>query len=350
MQPNRRQALFGLSALVLHGLSGCGGNAGGDLFGGSPGIGGTGLFSSGSISGFGSVIINGITFDDTNASVLLDGIPATNTDLRLGMVADVSGSKGTASGTGIAQQIVVWSIAQGAVSAVQTNQFTVDGMVIQTNAATVWDGIPSIAQLANGTRVTVWGLQNGVGINHWTATRVALVTASTPIRNGANKGNSTLRPVVGDDLDLEGFITVLLPNSRFMLGNVEVDASTKPATVALFAGLQVGQRVHVDGYWQGTILQATDIHTNGDTDLNNATIEAKIDQFTSVGNFVVRGQRCDATNAQWKSGTPALLRQGVKIKLEGTKAGDVLMVTEIEVIPQPPLPPELSQSKSPENH
>jgi hypothetical protein len=335
MQPNRRQALFGLSALVLHGLSGCGGNAGGDLFGGSPGIGGTGFFSSGSISGFGSVIINGITFDDTNASVLLDGIPATNTDLRLGMVAEINGTRGTAAGTGVARHIAVWSIAQGVVSNVQpqSNQFTVDGMVIQTNTATVWEGVASTAQLLNGMRVTVWGLQNGAGLHHWTATRVALVTANTPIRGESDSMKPSIPSFLEEEteVDLEGFITALLSNQRFRVGNVEVDASQNPDTSQLFTALRIGERIHVDGYWKGNVLLAIEIHDSEGMDYDSAHLEGTVDQFTSIANFVVRGQRCDATNAEWEHGSPALLRQGVKVKLEGTKAGDVLMVTEIEI-------------------
>ena len=315
------------------------------MFGGSPGIGGTGFFSSGSISGFGSVIINGITFDDTNANVLLDGIPATNADLRLGMVADVVGSKGTVSGTGVAQTIAAWSIAQGAVFNVKPNQFMVDDRVIQTNSATVWDGIASTAQLINGMRVTVWGLQNGMGANYWTATRVALVTPTTPVRPPIDKDHFNHRPAVGDDVDLEGFITALLPNYRFMLGTTEVDASGNSVTIATLAKLKIGERIHVDGYWKGSVLLATEIHDSEGVDYDNAHLEGVIDLFTSIANFVVRGQRCDATNAKWEHGSPALLRQGVKVKLEGKKAGDVLMVTEIE-IKSDFLPPP----KSPENH
>ena len=349
---NRRRVLeLGLGALALPSLNACGGGSGGDMFGGSPGIGGTGFFSSGSISGFGSVIINSITFDDTNANVLLDGVSATRADLRLGMVADVVGSKGTASGTGVAQTIAVWSIAQGAVSNVQTNQFMVDDMVIQTNSATVWDGIASTAQLTNGLRVTVWGLQNGADPKRWTATRVALVTPTTPVRPPIDKDHFNHRPAVGDDVDLEGFVTALLPSYHFMLGNTEVDASSNSATIAAFGALKVGDRTHVDGAWKGNVLLASEIHGSEGVDYNNAHIEAKIDQFTSIANFVVRGQRCDATNAKWENGKPDMLRQGVKVKLEGQKAGDVLMVTEIEIKPDlSPLSPPLLPPKSPENH
>lgn len=332
IQFNRR-AVLGLGTLALHGLSGCGGGVMGDLLAGSPGIGGTGLFSSGSISGFGSVIINTITFDETNATVLLDGVPATSADLRLGMVAEVNGTRGTVSGTGVAQKIAVWSIAQGAVTALQSNQFTVDGRVIQTNSATVWDGIASTSQLVNGMRVTVWGLQNGADTTRWIATRVALVTATTPIRGESGKEKPSLPSLVEEamEIDLEGFITALLPNQRFMVGNVEVDASQSPDTSRLFTALRLGERIHVDGYWKGNVLLATEIHDSEELDYNSAHLEGSIDQFTSLANFVVRGQRCDATHAVWEHGNPALLRQGVKVKLEGTKAGDVLMVTEIEI-------------------
>ena len=82
-------------ALAASAVSGCGG--GGDSTTASllPGTGGTGvIYSQGSISGFGSVIVNGIKFDDTVATVQIDGIPLRSADLRLGMVAGVQGERG----------------------------------------------------------------------------------------------------------------------------------------------------------------------------------------------------------------------------------------------------------------
>jgi hypothetical protein len=46
---------------------------------------------------------------------------------------------------------------------------------------------------------------------------------------------------------------------------------------------------------------------------------------------VVRGQRCDATSAVISEGVVSDLKVGVKVKLRGTKAGDVLMVTTLEI-------------------
>ena len=69
----------GFLALAAWSLASCGGGMGG--FAGLPGTGGTGISSFGSISGFGSVIVNSIKFDDLQASIRMDGDDATTSDL-----------------------------------------------------------------------------------------------------------------------------------------------------------------------------------------------------------------------------------------------------------------------------
>ena len=74
----------GLSVL----LAACGGGGGGDIAG--VGTGGTGTISStvsvGPISGFGSIIVAGVRFDDTTATVTdEDGTVRSRDDLKLGM-------------------------------------------------------------------------------------------------------------------------------------------------------------------------------------------------------------------------------------------------------------------------
>jgi hypothetical protein len=72
----RREGLLALIGGVAA-LSGCGGG-GGDVGVGtgtgvaSVGSGGTGSFSSGAITGFGSIIVNGVRFDDSQARVTDD--------------------------------------------------------------------------------------------------------------------------------------------------------------------------------------------------------------------------------------------------------------------------------------
>jgi hypothetical protein len=367
---NRRSVL----AMAIGGLSGCGGGGAGSLLAGPPGTGGTGLFAQGTIVGFGSVIVNGIRFDDTAAAVKVDGLSASTQDLRLGMVADVQGLRGTDLTLGVASVIEVWSIAQGVISQVLGGQFKVAGMLVQTDAATVFDGIGSIAALANGMRVAVWGLQSGSDGSRWTATRVALAAPAALVSSGIVSAAGTLNgmaltgpnatglgsgqlvrvqgilsssgtslqvesfkllglqsgSVPQGEAEIEGLVTALLSGSRFMLGNVEVDASSAGLASA-YQALAVGQRIEVEGTWQGRVLKAAKLGTEGEQQLDQAEIEARIEQFTSLSNFVVRGQRCDASSAVISKGVAGDLKVGVKVKLKGTKAGAVLLVTTLEI-------------------
>src|ERR1700716_4006625 len=69
-------------------LTGCGG-------GGSTSSNGTssasaGTFAAGPITGFGSVIVGGVRFDDSSATITDDeGNPQVSGDLRLGMIAEI---------------------------------------------------------------------------------------------------------------------------------------------------------------------------------------------------------------------------------------------------------------------
>lgn len=363
-----------LLAWSVIGLSGCGGGAGGFSIAGSPGTVGTGLFSQGTITGFGSVIVNAVRFDDTAASVQVDGLPASSQDLRLGMVVEVQGERGADATHGVAAKIEAWSIALGQISRVQSGQFMVAGMWVQTSASTVFDGVSSAAELVSGMTVSVWGLQSGSDGGSWLATRVALASTSGLVSTGVVKAGPTLNGLIMSgalasglvagqlvrvqctylsegkwqvesvrlqglqnsvashlgEFEIEGLVTAWLPDKHFLLGNTEVDASS-PSVAASLTALAVGQRIEVYGSWVGSVLKATKVELEDEHVLEQSEIEARIEQFTSLSNFVVRGQRCDASTATIRKGTVAGLKVGVKVKLKGTKAGDVLRVSALEI-------------------
>lgn len=362
-------------------LTGCGGGGGGSTTASAPGTGGTGIYAQGSISGFGSVILNGVKFDDTAAEVWLDGVKLASSDLRLGMVAAIQGARGLDLTLGTASHIDVWSIAQGlvtqgAVTPGAAGQFTVLGMTVQTDSNTVFDGVSAPAQLTPGQRVAVWGLQVDAGGSTWKATRVAVVTGTPMVSSGLARVNNSQRylnglqltglgatlpegqlvRVVGTlaldgasldvssvklfdqlvseppqgEIEIEGFVTTPLVDGRFMLGNMTVDASTatyRPTTSVL----TVGARVEVYGRWQSGVLKAREVEFEDEQTLHEVEITAVIEAFTSLADFVVRGQRCNATSAIISHGTAADVRLGVSVKVQGTKNGDVLMVTVLEL-------------------
>lgn len=366
--------------LAASAVSGCGGGST-STTAGLPGTGGTGvIYSQGSISGFGSVIVNGIKFDDRAAIVQLDGTTLSSADLRLGMVASVQGERGNDPKLGTASHIAVWSIAQGLVTNVAqgvATEFTVAGIKVQADANTVFDGLANAGAVATGQRVAVWGLQAGADDSRrWHATRVkvvadtalvstGLVTAMGSqsglnglILTGPAAGNLTMGQLVRvrgalsaagtslqiervdvqgavlamqskGEVEIEGFVTDTPTANRFMLGNIVVDAST---IAPISAQIKVGSRLEVKGSWQAGVLMATEVELEDTQTLQTVEIEGVIDSFTGLADFVVRGQRCDATAASMSLGTAAKLAKDVKVKLTGSKAGDVVVVTELEIV------------------
>ena len=369
--------------LATSALAGCGG--GGSTTAGAPGTGGTGqyaVYSQGSISGFGSVIVNGVKYNDLLAVVQVNGVPATSADLRLGMIAAVQGELSVTSALGTAGRIDVWSIGQGLPAPLVLNvidSFQVAGMTVQTDSATVLDGISSIASLLTTPQpVAVWGLQAGADGSHWTATRVAVVTDTTVVSTGLIQGTSSqktlnglglsnvdvgsltngqlvrakgtlngttlavasggiqsLSPVTGvhpaGEVEIEGVVTSTPTLSGFMLGNIQVAISSSTTYSPANAQITKDARIEVYGTWLGDTLNARKVEIENSQTLLEVEIEARIEKFTLLSNFVMRGQRCDATNARISNGTAADLKVGVKAHVKGTKAGDVLMVTTVEL-------------------
>jgi hypothetical protein len=363
--------------------SGCGGGGSVSLAG-LPGTGGTGIYAQGPISGFGSVIINGVRFDDSAATVQLDGLAGSSSALRLGMVASVQGQRGADVTLGTASNIEVWSIAQGPVSAGRavpgvSGQFTVAGMMVLTNPNTVFDGIIATLPLVAGQRVAVWGLQAGADGRSWSATRVALVAAGGMVSSGlvnvedsqrtlngllltgeaagtlaqgalvrvqgtlSGNGNSiavTSVKLLGTsggvvpqgDAEIEGVVTSAPTASGFNLGAIVVDASKaaySPANAQLFIGAQV----EVKGAWRSGVLQASGVELKDEQVPQALEITGAIETFSSLGNFTVRGQRCDASGlTSFGHGTAADFKVGAKVKLKGRLAGEVLRVSELEFL------------------
>jgi hypothetical protein len=384
----RRMAMLCVVAGVL---VACGG---GTNVASNPGTGGTGITATGPVAGFGSVIVNGTRFDDTNARVQIDGDTLWPSNLRLGMVANVTGVKSYApvtatsivSATGTANAIEVWSIAQGTVTNIVTpDKFTVAGMAMVTDAGTVLDGVMSVNDLTSQSVVKVWGQPTTSDFNQWSVTRLQVlggaadtvstgkiilngttptlhgfVLANSPVKlwdgmlvraagslsssptgstltvsrisglPGATSGYSELQGVV-TSVVLGTGTTTISKVTRLNIGTVEVDMSNATLSPA-DASIAQGSRIEVEGTWNTGVLVATKAEVKSAEQIQRVEIEGKIDQFTSVSNFIVRGQRCDASGlTKVGNGTLGGLAVGKRVELHGVKNGDVVKVTELEI-------------------
>jgi hypothetical protein len=154
---------FLLASLGLVMVS-CGG--GGAQTAGEIGTGGTGTtiptIAVGPVGGFGSVVVAGVRYDDSAATLDVIDEDDSGSGLKLGMQVHVEAEVNKAdTATGKASRIEMRADLRGPVSAVNKNgdRFEAMGMRVRTNAGTVFDGVkPDLSDLQLDDNVQAHGL------------------------------------------------------------------------------------------------------------------------------------------------------------------------------------------------
>ncbi|WP_310566090.1 DUF5666 domain-containing protein [Hydrogenophaga sp.] len=375
---NRRQVVLALLGTAL--LPACGGGT--DVAGVSSG--GTGSYTSGVIVGLGSVIVNGIRYDDSAASVNFDGSASTAAALQLGMVVRIQGSAltpATVAGglaTATASSIACGSEWKGPVADIDTTAgtFTLLGQKVRVLATTVIEGT-TFSTALNGLYVEVYGLLDpsdgslqasrielddsppdslrlsglvsgltattfqlgSATILYSSATEVPTTLANgllvrvdlEPTANGSGQWIATrvradaaaIELEDDDEADLEGFVTALTATG-FVLNGIPVDASH----IGLPTGLVEGDRVEVQGSaLNGTVIASEiDIKTDDEVESQAFEFHGAISELTA-SSFVVRGYPIRYDTSFGIALTNGLL---VEVKAELQLNGD-LLATEIEI-------------------
>ena len=313
----------GLVAASLCGwLLGCGGGSSTDDV--APAT--TPIVSVGVITGFGSVVVNGVRFDDSRATVTINDQTATSAQLKIGMVVQVEGSVNACPNAelalceGIAARVRFRNNLEGPVTTVNrlTNTLQVMGRDIVVDDLTVFDGttLSGLAGVNVGDMVMVSGL-----------TEQARVRARLIQRTGIFQDGST--PVV---------VHGLVANVNTSLGTCTVDgvqvrfqgvaAADLPAN-----GVANGQYVAAQGRaYGGGVMAADRLQLRDRISYPDATLvalEGYVSGYLSAASFIVGGQQVDATKAVFLNGVAADLKDGVKVQVEGTVVGAVLVASKV---------------------
>lgn len=306
-----RARLFGLATIAGAALiAACGG--GGDSSSGSS------SYAVGRISGFGSIIVNGVHYDDSRARVVdEDGQSRGRDDLKLGMVVELSASNFSSSGTpsATAQSIEMSSLLRGPVDSVAADALGVLGQTVKLTATTVVDD-----SLAGG----VAGIRVGDVLKiYGTFDRTSGTYTATRIESAAGTSSYRIRGVVGAYDATAKTITI---------GTAVIDVSglALPST-----GLKAGDRVRlrlqttptIAGVWVATELRSGALKVE---DSDHAEVEGTISDFTSASTFSVDGLPVDATNAVFEDGTSGLAL-GARVEVEGTVVNGVLVARKVEL-------------------
>jgi len=154
-----------VSALVLSGLAGCGIDQGGVTNPPPPAAATGTLVVLGPIAAFGSVTVNDTKLETGTASVVVDGQPATEADLREGQVIRAIARQEGATTTALL--IEFQKNLSGNIETLDpaAGSLTALGQKILTSAATRFDipGITRFADLQVGDRILVSGLPTPTG-------------------------------------------------------------------------------------------------------------------------------------------------------------------------------------------
>ena len=306
-------ASLGIATLML---AACGG---GDQFA-SGGIVGTGvsISSVGAISAIGSVTVNGVRFTTTAASVSINGSPAPESALKVGMVVTVQGRvlpDGTATANSVDARTEVKGIVSGVDGAARA--FTVLGQRLRADQLTVFAG-GTFDTLLN-QYVEVSGFRGASG--DLLATRVEISPMVAP----------------GAPLEVTGTVSAFDPVAKtFTIGDQQVDYS-QVGVAFLPPGLTNGVVAEVHGTMVslGGRLVASDIHLVSTavpgSENSMVEIEGVITDFASLASFRVNGQLIDGRGATVIGGTAAALGNGAKVEVEGPLTQGVVIASGIEI-------------------
>jgi len=324
---NHTRLRHGLLSACVATLAGCGGGTDGT---GSvpPTPVGTVTTSSGAMTK-GSVILNGVRYDDS-AAIVTDDRSRAAAALADGMVVQLRG-RSDDRGNGTAERVEVENELRAPITSFNATanpqSFVAAGVTVLVDSQTVYANIANFAALValgTGTRVEVHGLRDAS--RNLRATRVEVVAAGQgldELRGTVSAVNTTT-----DTFTLNGNITVNYAGATF-----------SPAGTAE-AALSNGVLVEVRGALAGGVFTATqvdleDLEDDGLRGRNGEKQEAEgfVTGFTAhPGSFFVDGRRVTTTSStRFVGGTAADLVDDVKVEAEGSvDAQGVLVASKIE--------------------
>jgi hypothetical protein len=278
----------------------------------------------GPITGFGSIVVNGVHYAVDKASVVVDGDPGGVSDLELGQIVTVVGERDASGATGTANQVLFQTNVRGPVAALDTasSEITVLDHTVITDSSTVFDlgTLPAaFGSLRVGDLVSVSGFVSAHGAIQ--ATRIKSVDSSSGL----------LAFGVVSNLDV-GLL-------HFDLGALVVDYS-QAQLIEGFAsgGPSNGDRVVVKGAStapSGALL-ARELRRADDDAIpsgREAEVEGLITRFASSTDFDVGGRAVTTSaSTQYQGGGASALALNVRVEVEGTTdANGVIVASAIGI-------------------
>lgn len=271
---------------------------------------GTSGVSQGVVTAKGSVVVNGIEYSTTNATITIDDSAGVENDLKVGMTVKVQGSSNDSTGQGIATKVEARDALEGTIdfinSASQTITVMGQAVQIEDNVTRLNDDdsvkIFSSAAFAVGDVVEVNGYADDNGGLH--ATRVAKKTSG--------------------EFEAKGFVGSLAPSSFNLSRNSGGIAfiTVNYSTGQLPAGAANGSLVQVKTTAAPVASEVTASLIKLEDKLGATGEKAEVEGIVTSGtpaDFVINGQQIlTSASTVYEGGSSSDIATGVKLEAEGT--------------------------------
>lgn len=262
----------------------------------------------GEIEDFGSIVVNGVHYDETHASISIDGISGqSKSALKLGMIVQIDGVQDYANSTGIAESVRVNSVLRGQIESINlaSGEIVVLQQRIAITPTTRFDAAGGLLGVTIGDWVGVHGLEDA-GRKSVTATLIESLSISSELQ-------STIRGTVSN-----------VNEQRVRIGALDI----------LWNGNTPhnGEFVAVTGYYNGRELTASQLLATKQVELHEAAeteIEGFVQDFRGVSNFTIAGVTIDASTAQFIGGRAGNLNRDIRVTVEGPVVNGVLIAEEV---------------------
>ena len=282
---------------------------------------------TGPVIGFGSVIVNGIKYDDAGIdnATFLDDHGRSKTDLAAGMMVKITATGvNDVSGTGTAAKIEVLRHVDGPLDdngvTLATNRMKVMGQTVLVDAATAFDNV------AAGGRIDLAAIDNLAGAGNRPELEIHGIADDTGTIHATFIRKWFDNVVTGRDTQVKGTVANLnLARTAFTLGTVSVSIPTPPA------GLANGQFVEARGTFRDSddTLVATGVTVEdpaaGQVAGDRVKAEGYVNRIVSATQFELSGpdgpQRVNwgSATVTFKDGAASELLAGARVEVEGTR-------------------------------
>ncbi|MFZ3084515.1 DUF5666 domain-containing protein [Rhodoferax ferrireducens] len=321
---NSHWTVMTLASAVM--LTACGGGGGSTSAADNTSAPAAAAVYAGPITGFGSVIVNGVRFSSVGATLQDDDGQDINLDqLKLGMTVRVSGTADDSTQLGTASQLALVHGIRGTVTNVNAsaNTLTLLGQTVNTNTATAYQGVSGLAGLTAGQSVEVYGALQADGSLLATLIQLKTTALTTLSLNG----------VVGN-----------LSATSFKMGSLTVNYSTAVVTGVLGDGKRVKIKAAASNFDAvNNVLTASTVKVEEASSVYGAAVTAgawlKIRGIAdaapingvlkvsgtpvNVSQAVIKGSTCN-------TGSTGSITTGQLLEVKGNWDGSVLQATQLE--------------------